>query len=146
MSAQGKRLVWWGLLQFVLGVVSGALAGIVENPRGGMAAHLGGTAQGMAMMIFGLLWAHMMTREWCRRIAYTGQIVGNLGIWLALQLAAIFGTGRITPFSGAGYEGAAWQEALVSSVMVVGVIASSLSILLIFIGLTRGLLGKTPAS
>lgn len=145
LTDTGRRLVWWGLLQFMLGIASGAVAGIMENPRGGLAAHLGGTSQGMAMMLFGLLWACVLLGDSWRRLAYFGQIVGNLGIWLALQLAALFGTGRITPFSGAGYTGAPWQEALVSTVMVIGVIAASLSFALLFTGLTRGLRAPAPA-
>lgn len=145
MTSYAKGLIWWGMLQFVLGIISGMVVLLMENPRLGLSAHLGGTAQGMAMIIFGLIWAHVALNRLAAAAAFYGAIIGNYSVWAALQMAAWFGTSEVTPLAGAGYKGEPWQETLVTAVMTVGVTAATISIALIFIGLTRGLLGNAAS-
>ena len=56
-------------------------------------------------------------------------------IWIALVLAAVFGTGRSTPIAGAGHQGEAWQEALVSTLFGAGSVALIVAILGVLWGL-----------
>ncbi len=54
-----KRLIWWGTLLFLLGLLTGLLLamapGVADNPRGVLAGHIAGVLQGMFLIIVGLM-------------------------------------------------------------------------------------------
>ena len=114
------RLCRHGALLFVLGLVNGALVSALTNSRMGLSAHLAGVQNGMVLLIFGLVWQHLRLSPRALRLAERTSIFSMYAIWGALLLAAVFGTSRVTPIAGAGFEGALWQEALVAALLYSG--------------------------
>jgi len=62
-------------------------------------------ALAVAALAFGLLWPHLTLRPALARFAAHAGIAAMWAIWLALLLAAFFGTSRATPIAGAGFAG-----------------------------------------
>lgn len=138
------RLCRHGALLFVLGLVNGALVSTFTNSRMGLSAHLAGVQNGMVLLIFGLLWQRLGLSARNLRIAELSSIFSMYAIWGALFLAAVFGTSRVTPIAGAGFEGAAWQEGLVALLLYAGSAGILLGAGLVFWGL-RANARRAPA-
>ena len=51
----GQKLVRLGLILFLLGLITGLLIPVLENPRMGLSSHLEGTLNGMLLILFGLI-------------------------------------------------------------------------------------------
>ncbi len=110
-NESARRLCRHGAPLFVLGLVNGALVPALTNSRTGVSA---------------------------RRAARTAELLSLFSlyaIWGSLFLAAVFGTSRATPLAGAGFEGAAWQEALVATLLYTGSVGTLLGAGLVFWGL-----------
>jgi hydroxylaminobenzene mutase len=129
------RLCRHGALLLVLGLVTGALVSTFTNSRMGLSAHLAGVQNGMVLLIFGLVWRHLSLSRRAIRIAELTSIFSMYSIWGALLLAAGFGTSRVTPIAGAGFEGAAWQEGVVAVLLYTGSVGILLGAGLVFRGL-----------
>ena len=68
-------------------------------------------------------------------------------IWVALLLAAIFGTSAATPIAGSGFHGERWQESLVTAMLYAGSLGSIVAVGLILLGFrdARGTTGERGA-
>jgi hydroxylaminobenzene mutase len=135
LSDNARRLCWHGVLLFLLGLATGALIPAFTNPRMGLSAHLAGTQNGMVLILLGLLWQHLSLQPSLERAAAIGSVASMYAIWIALGLAAVLGTGGSTPIAGAGYQGGAFQEALVSGLLSLGSVAVLAAVLLVLWGL-----------
>ena len=140
----GLRLCRHGALLFFLGLVTGGLVSTLANSRMGLSAHLAGVQNGMVLLIFGLVWKRLSLSPRAIRAAELSSIFSMYAIWGALLLAAMFGTSRVTPIAGAGFEGAAWQEGLVAVLLYSGSAGIFLGAGLVFWGL-RANPSKAPA-
>lgn len=120
----GKRkLIRYGMLLFLFGLLTGAAVPELHNPRMGLSAHLEGVMAGMFLMLLGLVWNEFNLSRRTGRVLYGFFLFGSYGTWGFTLLAAVFGTSRLQPIAGAGYEGAPWQEVLVGVCLVAGSIA-----------------------
>jgi len=70
----GKQLIIYGVLLFFIGLIQGALIPYFHNPRMALSAHLAAVQSGMAMIIFGLIWALLNLKEAVLKIAYYSSI------------------------------------------------------------------------
>ena len=129
------RLCRHGALLFVLGLVNGALVSTLTNSRMGLSAHLAGVQNGMVLLIFGLVWQRLSLSRRAIRVAELSSIFSMYAIWGALLLAAAFGTSRVTPIAGAGFEGQLWQESIVAILLYTGSAGILLGAGLVFLGL-----------
>ncbi len=120
LGPNARRLCWHGLLMFFVGLVVGAAVPAFTNARMGLSAHLAGVQSGMALVILGLVWRYVALSPAAERFAAIGNIASAWMICASLVLAALFGTSRSTPIAGAGHQGAAWQEGLVSALLLPG--------------------------
>jgi hydroxylaminobenzene mutase len=134
-SDSALRLCRHGALLFVLGLATGVLVPALTNSRMGLSAHLTGVQNGMVLLIFGLVWHRLSLPGRTLHVAELSSIFSMYAIWGALLLAAVFGTSRVTPIAGAGFEGAVWQEALVAVLLYAGSAAIFLGAGLVFWGL-----------
>ncbi|WP_373009356.1 hydrogenase [Hyphomonas sp.] len=110
-----------GALLFLLGLLSGLVTGLMANPRMGLSAHM----QGTFLLAAGAVWDRVNLGPRTQALAFWAVAFGTSVNWLMTQLAAIWGTGKMTPIVGAGHEGADWQEMVVS----VGLLALALAML-----------------
>jgi (hydroxyamino)benzene mutase len=135
LADAARWLCWFGVLLILLGLGTGAFISLFDNARQGLAAHTGGVQNGILLTVLGLLWRHLHLSTRMERVAAVASVFSLYAIWLALVLAAAFGTSRSTPVAGAGHQGEAWQEALVSTLFGAGSVALVAAILGVLWGL-----------
>ncbi len=109
-----RRLIWHGVFLVLLGLLSGAVVPVVRNPRMGLSAHLGGTLDGMLLVLFGLMWANLRTSSRLAIVTFWVVLLAAYAGWTAQLLAAAFGMSWGMPLAGAGNVGTWWQETLVA--------------------------------
>lgn len=132
-----RRLIAFGALLFLLGLVSGLLMGLATNPRMALSAHMQGLTNGTFLIAIGAVWERIRLPEPLQRLTFWALLVGAGLNWLTVQLAALWGTGRLTPIAGAGFQGKAWQEMIVSTGLLVVTVAMLLAGVLIVAGFVR---------
>jgi len=143
VTDQGKRLITSGAVLFLLGLLQGLAIPFFENSRMGLSAHLAAVQSGMALMIFGIIWAMLTLKPVHLRMAYYASIASMYLIWIAITLAAVTGASNSLPIAGEGYSAAAAYELATDILLYVGVAAGLVSGALIVLGLVRNFREKT---
>jgi hydroxylaminobenzene mutase len=73
ITRQSKTLILFGAVLFLIGLGQGGLIPFFTNPRMALSAHLAAVQSGMALMIFGVIWALVVLPEkWLARAMYSG--------------------------------------------------------------------------
>jgi hydroxylaminobenzene mutase len=135
MESSNRRLMWHGMFLFLLGLFTGFAEHSFANVRMGLAAHLEGVMNGTFLLALGAVWAHVALPPSGKAATYWITLYATYVNWLMTTLAAVFGTGALSPITAPGYKGQPWQESFVTiGFMTVGV-AYVLSSLLILWGL-----------
>src|SRR5277367_6302556 len=106
--------MWHGMCLFLLGLFTGFAEQHFANIRMGLAAHLEGVMNGIFLLALGAAWPEVRLSPVAKAIAYWTALCGTYGNWLITTLAAIFGTGALSPITAAGRSGLGWQENLVT--------------------------------
>ena len=124
METAGRRLMWHGIFLFLLGLLTGFAETHVANVRMGLAAHLEGVMNGIFLVAVGGMWPHV-------KLAPT--LYGTYLNWVITLLAAIFGTGALSPITAPGRSGLPWQESMVTAgFMSVGIAIVLASLLMLW--------------
>ena len=132
MGTSNRRLMWYGMLLFLLGLVTGLFEQHFTNMRMGLAAHLQGVTNGTFLIALGAIWTEVRLPPLLNAAAYWTALYGAYANWLFTTLGAIFGTAANNPISSAGHHGQPWQESLVMAGFVsvsISIIAASLLVL-----------------
>lgn len=132
-----RRLLWHGMLLFLLGLLVGFVEQKFSNPRMGLAAHLEGVMNGTFLVALGAVWTEVRLSARMKVAAYCGALYGAYANWMVTTLAAIFGTAAMNPIIAAGHAGRPWQEGLVTLGFLSVGIAMVASSALILWGLRR---------
>ena len=135
MNDTRRRLLWHGVFLFLLGLITGLLEQKFTNPRMGLAAHLEGVLNGILLIAVGAVWVDIRLADRAKTLVYWAALYGTYANWGVTTLAAIMGTGALSPVTGVGHSGAPWQETLVT----VGFISVGLAIIGVAIALLWGL-------
>ena len=114
MEDYKRRLMWHGMLLFLLGLITGLLETQFKNTRMGLAAHLEGVMNGTFVLALGAAWGELKLSPPLKTAAYWTTLLGTYGNWATTNLAAIFGTAALSPITGAGFGGSFWQEKMVT--------------------------------
>lgn len=134
-----RKLIRYGVLLFLLGLLTGFLIPAMQNPRMGLSSHLEGTLNGMLLILFGLIWTKLNLKEKLLSWAYGLALFGTFTNWATTFLAGIWGAGsEMMPFAGGGQTGADWQEIIIKF----GLISLSLAMVSVCGILLWGLRGK----
>jgi hydroxylaminobenzene mutase len=124
--------MWYGMFLFLLGLFTGLAETQFSNTRMGLAAHLEGVMNGTFLVAFGAAWSEIRLTSRIKSIAYWAVLYGTFANWLVTTLAAIFGTGALSPITAPGLKADAWQEGLIHagflSVALAIIVASVLAI------------------
>jgi len=115
MQDTNRRLMWHGMLLFLLGLLTGFAEGSFANVRMGLAAHLEGVMNGIFLVALGAVWNEVNLPPQTKAIAYWTALYGTYVNWLVTTLAAVFGTAALSPITAAGHSGQPWQESLVTA-------------------------------
>ena len=132
MRARNRQLMWNGMFLFLLGLLTGLAEQHFTNMRMGLAAHLEGVMNGTFLIALGAIWNEVRLSRVANVAAYGTALFGTYGNWLTTTLAAVFGTGALSPVLAPGRSGQHWQESLVTAgftSIIVSILASSILIL-----------------
>jgi len=141
MEEANRRLMFHGMCLFLLGLLTGFAEQHFANIRMGLAAHLEGVMNGTFLVALGAIWPHVRLSPAATRIAFWSVLYGTYMNWLVTTLAAILGTAALSPVTGAGHSGQAWQESFVTiGFMSVGIAIVASSVLVVW-GLRRKVSG-----
>ncbi len=136
-----QRLMVLGAGLVMLGLLTGFVSGSLVNPRMGLVAHLEGLMNGTLMLALGAGWGRVRLPAGQARLTFALLAFGTTANWLATLLAGIWGVGAQTmPLTAAGHSGPAWQESLVSALLIV----LSLAMVAAFALVIKGLLARKP--
>jgi (hydroxyamino)benzene mutase len=138
MSASTRQtLLVSGALLFLIGLLSGVAIPLMRNPRMGLSAHLTGVQNALVLLVIAALWEHVALPQRFRQLLCWLGIASLYGFWIALQLAAFWGTSGSTPIAGAGFEGLQWQETVVTLLLRGSAVALIVAALLLLAGFMR---------
>jgi hydroxylaminobenzene mutase len=133
-----RRLLVLGASLFLLGLLTGFVSGATANPRMGLSSHLEGVMNGTFLIALGAAWGHVHLGPRAERIAFWSLAFGTVTNWATTLLAALWGTGRMTPLAAPGLNGAPWQEAVVSAGLIALALAMLAGTTLVLFGLLAG--------
>lgn len=132
----GRRLVWFGILLFLLGLVTGLATGAMANPRLGLSSHLEGVMNGMFLVILGLVWPKLVLSDRMLKVGFGLALFGTYVNWATTLLAGLWGAGSaLMPIAGGGKSGTAFQEAVVSTGLITLAVAMIAACIVVLWGL-----------
>jgi len=132
-----RRMIWHGMFLFLLGLLTGLVEQKFANVRMGLAAHLEGVMNGTFLIALGAVWNEVRLSPKWKATAFWGALYGTYANWAVTTLAAVFGTGAMSPISAPGRTAAAWQERVVTiGFLSVGIVIIATAVL-VLIGLSR---------
>ena len=132
MKTQKRRLMWHGMLLFLLGLITGLLEQRFTNVRMGLSAHLEGVMNGIFLLALGAAWNEVRLPHPVKVTAYWTALYGTYANWLVTSIAAAFGTAASSPITSAGHSGQPWQESVVAMgflSVTIAIIATSILVL-----------------
>jgi hydroxylaminobenzene mutase len=130
MDSTDRQLMWHGMFLFLIGLFTGFAEQHFANIRMGLAAHLEGVMNGTFLIVLGAIWTELRLPRTAKAVAYWTALYGTYANWFFTILAAVFGTAALSPITGAGHNGQAWQESLVTvGFMSVGVVIVAFTVL-----------------
>jgi (hydroxyamino)benzene mutase len=107
----GRRLLRYGIVLFLLGLVTGRLVQSLAVPRMGLSSHLQGVMNGTFLVTLGLVWPHLRLAGVFLRAAYWLALAGAYLNWAVTLAAAAWGAGAATmPLAAGDHRGAPGQE------------------------------------
>lgn len=133
-----RRLIWHGMFLFLLGLLTGLVETQFANPRMGLAAHLEGVMNGMFLVALGAVWLEVRLSPVPSGTAYWSALYGTYANWAVTTLAAVLGTGAMSPITAPGRTALPWQESLITVGFVSVGLAIIAAIVLVLWGLRGG--------
>jgi hydroxylaminobenzene mutase len=135
----GHKLIRYGILLFLLGLITGFVIPAMQNPRMGLSSHLEAVMNGMFLVLLGIIWPRLRLTDRTLLWGYFLALFGTYTNWVTTFLAGIWGAGAdMMPFAAAGFHGTAWQEGLIKF----GLISLSLAMLIVSSIILWGLRGS----
>src|SRR5262252_1378138 len=92
MKTQKRRLMWHGMLLFLLGLITELLEQRFTNVRMGLSARLEGVMNGILLLALGAAWNEVRLPHPVKVTAYYTALYGTYVNWLVTSIAAAFGT------------------------------------------------------
>ena len=135
METAHRRLMWHGMFLLLLGMLTGLVEPRFANVRMGLAAHLEGLMNGILLIALGAAWTEVRLAPRRKTIAYRTALYGTYVNWLFTTVAAVLGTGALSPVLGAGHGAPAWQERLVMAGFLSAIASIFTATILILLGL-----------
>ena len=108
-----RGLLRAGFLLFLLALLGGTVIPRFTNPRLAVSAHVTGLLNGLLLIALGLCWSALVLSPAQGKLVRALFLYGGYANWAVSLLGAAWGTKRLTPVAGAGYEAALWQETIV---------------------------------
>ena len=127
-STLGNKLIWYGVLLLLLGLLTGFAIPALSNPRMGLSSHLEGTLNGMLLILFGLMWPKLNQSDKMLKWIFGLALYGTFTNWFTTLLAAAWGAGsEMMPLAGGEGYGTEIQEIIIKF----GLISLSLAMIMV---------------
>src|ERR1700722_3802848 len=112
MDDTRRRLLWHGMVLFLLGLATGFIEQKFANPRMGLAAHLEGVMNGTFLLALGCAWGEVRLPAGLKAAAFWTALFGTYVNWAVTFLAAVFGTAAMSPITAVGHSAEQWKEGM----------------------------------
>ena len=136
-----RRLIWHGMFLFLLGLLTGLVEAQFANPRMGLAAHLEGVMNGIFLVALGAVWLEVRLSPALSSTAYWCALFGTYANWAVTTLAAVLGTGAMSPITASGRTALPWQEGFITA----GFMSVGLAIIAAIVLVLWGMRGSARA-
>ena len=124
----GHRLLQWGVVLFLLGLLTGFVIPMMGNPRMGLTSHLEGVMNGTVLMVLGLMWPKLVSSDRTLKIGFWLALYGTYVNWGTTFFAGAVAAGeKMAPIASEGHLGSDAEEMVVAfgfislSVAMVGI-------------------------
>ena len=134
---QSNRLIFYGILLLLLGLIVGLFVPLMANPRMGLSSHIEGVLNGMLLVILGLIWHKVALSNRWLKISFWLAIYGTFANWLGMLYAAIANAGKDLTIAAEGNKGTPLQEAIVTFLLITLSLAMIIICITVLIGLIR---------
>lgn len=138
MENTQRRLMWHGMLLFLLGLLTGFAESNFANVRMGLAAHLEGVMNGIFLLALGSAWIKLRLSSAVEAVTFWMVLYGTYVNWLMTTVAAVVGTKALSPVTGTTQGGQPWQETMVTAGFMSVGLAIVVAAILLLLGLRRG--------
>lgn len=136
---QAGKLIFSGVLLFLLGLVVGLVAPVLANPRMGVSSHIEGVLNGIFLIVLGLIWHRIDLSDRWLKITFWLAVYGAFMNWFGILIAAVFNAGKMLGIAANGQEGPALAEGVVTFSLVSLSIAMLVISITVLIGLRRNM-------
>ena len=136
---QANRLVFLGVLLFLLGLVVGLIIPILANPRMGLSSHLEGVMNGMFLILLGLIWNKVSLSPKWLKITLWMAIYGTFVNWFGILFAAVFDAGEMLGIVAEGKKGTPLAEGTVTFSLLSLTVAMLFVCVAILVGLKKNM-------
>ncbi len=133
---QADKLIFWGILLFFLGLVTGLFIPMMANPRMGVSTHLEGVMNGIFLCVLGLIWNRLNLPDRWIYLGFWLALYGTFANFLAVLISAMTGTGKYMPIAG-GKEGDPYIESIISTLLITLTVSMLTVCLIVLAGLYK---------
>lgn len=129
-------LFTFGLVLFLIGLLTGFAGPALTNPRMAVSSHLEGVLNGMFLVLVGLLWPHLNLPHAWQVVTVVLLVYAGYANWLATLLAAAWGAGRkLAPIAAGTHQASAAKEGVVTFLFLSLAVAIVAGVVIIIVGL-----------
>lgn len=143
-NKKSAQLIFWGMVLFFLGLITGLLLPAMTNQRMGLSAHLEGILNGLFLMLLGLIWPKIKCPPRMLNLIYILVLYAGFANFAAVLLAGITGAGKMMPIAG-GVEGSPALELVISFLLVSLTISILAAAVLLLYGLYHTAFEQKPS-
>src|ERR1700693_2937136 len=98
----GQRMIFHGMLLFLIGLLMGAIILFAESPITAVAGHVGALMTATFMIAVGAIWERFSLSHRAAAIAFWTLVYTGYANAIGVTLAALWGAGQALPIAAAG--------------------------------------------
>lgn len=132
MTSQSNKLVLYGMILFLLGLLIGLMVPAVANPRMGLAAHMQGITNGIFLIVMGLIWHKIAISDRLLKTSYWLVLYGTFANLAAVFISAVYDVGSMMPIAGGKSEDIVFDSLVTFMLITLGISMLIVSILVIY--------------
>jgi|SRR5580700_926422 hydroxylaminobenzene mutase len=133
----GRRMIFQGMLLFLIGLLMGPIILIAESPITAVAGHVGALMTATFMIAVGAIWERFSLSPQAAAIAFWTLVYSAYANAIGVTLAALWGAGQALPIAAAGSHASPIEEVIVSFFVVTGVPTVLAAVVILLWGLTH---------
>jgi hydroxylaminobenzene mutase len=109
-----RQFIRYGILLFLLGLLTGLIIPFMSNARMGLSSHLEGVMNGMFLMLIGLILHKVNLSDKLLKLVFILSLYGTFVNWSTTLFAGLIGGGaEMMPLAGNGLRGSELQEIII---------------------------------